>query len=96
MSGNHRMSGRHRRYRFRLTPWGWMLTMALVVLVVLAIVASSPAVYVGLIAVIVIWAALLSSSYPSARRGAGRVSAEMRQDPGQEAAERYGREHPLD
>jgi hypothetical protein len=52
---------------WRLSPWGWILTLALLVLVLLAIFAPSTGVFVGLAVVILIWAGLLSSSFPSTR-----------------------------
>jgi len=87
------MDDARRRHRFglRLTPWGWILTVALVVLVVLAIVAPSPGVFVGLIAVIVVWAGLLGSTFPSSR---GRYSARRgTEDYGREAADEYERKY---
>lgn len=46
----------HHRSRWRLTPWGWILTVAVPVLVVLAIVDPSPGVIMGLIVAIFVWA----------------------------------------
>lgn len=85
----------HRRFRLRLTPWGWILTVALFVLVILAIVAPSPGVIIGLIAVIFVWAGLLTSSFPSSQltmrsRFPGQLGSDA--DFGKEAAERYERE----
>jgi hypothetical protein len=85
---------RSRLSRWRLTPWGWILTVALLVLVILAIVAPSPGVVIGLIAVIVVWAGLLASSFPSSQMTMrSRFPGEPGEDLGAEAAERYEREH---
>jgi hypothetical protein len=80
----------------RLTPWGWILAVALVVLVILAIVDPSPGVVIGSIAVIFVWAGLLTSSFPSSQmtmrsRFPGQLGSDA--DFGQEAAERHKHEH---
>jgi hypothetical protein len=68
--------------------------VALVVLVILAIVAPSRGVIIGLIAVIFVWAGLLSSSFPSSRMSMrSRFPQEPDRDLGREAADRYEREH---
>jgi hypothetical protein len=88
------MSGTDHRSRWRLTPWGWLLAVALLVLVILVIVDPSRYVYIGLIAVIVVWAALLSASFPSSQMTMrSRFPGEPGRDFGEEAAERYEREH---
>ncbi len=80
---------RQRRLKIRLTVWGWVLSVPLIVLIVLAIVAPSGGVYAGLAAVIFLWAWLLGSSFPSSqargmfRRNAGET------DFGREAADEY-------
>lgn len=88
------VSGTRHRSRWRLTPWGWTLTAALPVLVILAFVDPSPGVIIGLIAVIVVWAALLSARLPSSQRTMrSRFPGEQGRDFGQQAAQRYEREH---
>lgn len=85
----------HRRRSWRLTPWGWILTVALVVLIVLAIVAPSTGVFFGLAAVILVWAGLLASSYPSTRSMYNHTmytASTGASDFGQEAADRHERE----
>jgi uncharacterized membrane protein YhaH (DUF805 family) len=88
MGGSERREGRS----WRLSPWGWILSVALVVLVILVIVAPSPGVIIGLIAVIAIWAALLVSSFPSSQTAMRFPGDAGREDFGAEAAERYERE----
>ena len=84
---------RHHRLRLRLTPLGWILAAAALVLVILTIVAPSPGIVVGLIAVIVIWAVVLQSSFPfGAARGTYPADAGTT-DHGREAAEDYERKH---
>ncbi len=88
------MSGTHHRSRWRLSPWGWILTAALLVLVILTIVDPSRGVIIGLIAVIIVWAGLLSASFPSSQMAMrSRFPGETGTDLGHEAAERYEREH---
>ncbi len=82
----------HQRSRWRLTPIGLTLAAALIVLVVLVIVMPSPGVIMGLIVVILLWAAVLSSSFPS-MAGRGQFPGMPREDFGGEAAEEYEREH---
>jgi hypothetical protein len=92
MGGIRRRHGVHRG----LTPWGWALAVALVVLIILAVVDSSPGVYIGLIAVVVIAALLLNMSFPSPQsRGMPRGDV-GRTDFGGEATGRYRRERGLD
>ncbi len=68
---------------------GWVLAVALVVLVVLTIATPSTEVFVGLAAVILLWAFLLGSSFPS-RQGVGMARSEAGEiDYGREAAEEY-------
>lgn len=87
------VSGTHHRSRWRLTPWGWILTAALLVLVILVIVDPSRYVYIGLIAVIVVWAGLLNASFPSSQMTMRtRFPGESGRDFGQEAAEQHERE----
>ncbi len=82
-----------RRHLLRLTPIGWALTVALIVLVVLAIVSSSPAVFAALALVLMIWALLLGSNFPSIQgRGSSRMSL-GEEDFGREAAEEYERKY---
>jgi hypothetical protein len=58
------------------------------------IVAPSPGVIIGLIAVIFVWAGLLASSFPSSQMTMrSRYPGEVGTDLGAEAAERYEREH---
>jgi hypothetical protein len=86
---------RPRRFRLRLTPWGWILALALVVLVILAIVDPGPGVVIGLIAVIFVWAGLLTSRFPSSQLTTrGRFPGQLGSDRdfGQQATERYKRE----
>lgn len=83
-------------FRWHLTVWGWILMVAAVALVILAIVAPSPGVYIGLIAVVLVWAALLSSSFPSIR-GRGMFRRDLgTTDFGQEDAEQYDRGRNFD
>ncbi len=84
---------RHHRSRWRLSPWGVILTVALVVLVVLAIFDSSKYVVIGLIAVVFVWGVLLSSSFPSSRMTmTSRFPGQAGEDLGREAAEEYERD----
>ncbi len=86
-----------RRHRLRLTAAGWVITAALVALVVLTIVSPSPGVFAGLAVVLMIWALLLGSNYPSiVGRGESR-RALGEEDFGREAAEEYERKygHPF-
>jgi hypothetical protein len=82
--------GAGRRSSWQLTPWGAILLVAFVVVVVLAIVAPSSGVYAGLAVVIFIWGVLLSSSFPSIR-GANRFDR-GRVDLGDEAVRERGRD----
>lgn len=83
----------HHRSRWRLSPWGWILTIALVVLALLAIFDSSKYVVIGLIAVIFVWGVLLSSSFPSSRMTmTSRFPGQAGADLGREAAEEHDRE----
>lgn len=82
----------HHRSRWRLTPWGWILTVAVPVLVVLAIVDPSPGVIMGLIVAIFVWAGLLASSFPSSRANWTYRGNPRSTDFGRETAERYERE----
>jgi hypothetical protein len=85
--------GKHRRVGFRLTAWGWVLAVALVVLVVLAVVVPSNLVIVGLAAVILLWAWLLNSSFASTQARGMLLEDVGRTDYGRAAAEEHGREH---
>jgi hypothetical protein len=77
-----------------LTPWGWILTTALLAMVVLAILDPSTSVIIGLIVVIVVWAALLNARFPSSQMEMrSRFPAEPGRDFGQQAAKRLEREH---
>ncbi len=83
----------HRRdptRRWRLTPWGWVLTVTVPVLVVLALVDPSRGVIGALIATIVVWAGLLAAGFPSSR---ARYSGDRDKDYGREAAEEWERGH---
>jgi len=64
-----RLIRRHRDKptRWRLTPWGWILTVAVPVLAIVAVVDPSRGVILALIATILIWAILLGASFPSSR-----------------------------
>jgi hypothetical protein len=92
--GTHTLGGvrRHHRSRWRLSPWGLILTVALVVLVVFAIVDLSKYVVIGLIAVVFVWGVLLSSSFPSSRMTMTSRFPGAGEDLGREAAEEYERE----
>lgn len=81
---------------WRLSPWGWVLSVAVGVLVILAIAAPSTGVFLGLAVVILIWAGLLTSSYPSTRSIYNHTmytASAGAEDFGEEAAEKYEREH---
>jgi preprotein translocase subunit SecF len=80
----------HHRSRWRLTPLGLILAVVTVAMAVLALVTQSTLFVIALIVVIFIWAAVLSSSYPSTRIGRFPGSGE---DVGGEAAKEYEREH---
>lgn len=82
----------HHRSRWRLGPVGSILVLALVVLTLLAIFDSSEYVIIGLVVVVLLWAALLSSSFPS-MAGARQFPGIPREDFGGEAADEYEREH---
>jgi hypothetical protein len=87
------MGGARRRHLsgWGLTPLGWILAVALVVLVPLAIIDQSKDAIGGLIAVIVIWGVVLGINFPSARgRGMNRGDV-GRMDIGAEEAARYRR-----
>ena len=72
---------------------GWVLAVAFVVLVTLAIVAPSKGVYVGLTLVVAFWAWALASSFPSGRaRGMSKNEAGTT-DYGREAEREYERTH---
>ena len=77
--------------RWRLTPWGWILTVTLPVLIVLALVDPSRGVIAALIAVILAWAVVLAASFPSSR-GMNRLDR-GRTDYGHDAAEEWERGH---
>lgn len=81
--------------RWRLTPWGWVLSVALVVLGAHALVVPSPAVITGLIVVVAVWAGLLASSFPSSRLFRMPLRDGAGSDLGGEAARKYEREHGL-
>jgi hypothetical protein len=83
---------RHHRSSWRLSAWGVILTVALVVLIVLAIFDSSKYVVIGLIAVVFVWGVLLSSSFPSSRLTMTSRFPGTGEDLGREAAEEYERE----
>lgn len=82
----------HHRSRWRLTPVGTILAVALVVLALLAIFDTNKYVIIGLIVVVLLWAAVLSSSFPSMAGGA-RFPGTPDEDFGSEAADEYEREH---
>ncbi|HTX29817.1 MAG TPA: hypothetical protein VMD09_00435 [Solirubrobacteraceae bacterium] len=67
--------GRDRRWH--LTPGGWVLLVLLLVLVILAFVAPSRGVYFALIVVVLLWAVMLGSMFPS-----GSARAMFRRDAG--------------
>lgn len=88
-------ASKNRRRSWRLTPWGWILTAALIVLVILAIAAPSTGVFLALALVILIWAGLLASSFPSTRSMYNHTmytASTGADDFGREAANRYDRE----
>ncbi len=78
------------RSRWRLSPLGLALAVVTAALVVLAIVDPSKYFVIGLIVVVFVWAAVLSSRFPSTRIGRFPGSGE---DIGGEAAREYEREH---
>lgn len=83
----------NRHSTFKLTPVGWALAVSLVVLVALTIAAPSTGVFVGLAAVILLWALLLGSSFPT-RQGVGVPYSEAEKiDYGRQAAEEYERKY---
>jgi hypothetical protein len=84
---------RHWWSGWHVTLGGWILGIALVVLVVLAIVDPSKAVYVLLTFVILAWAWALGQSFPSSElRGMGRADpADL--DVGAQNLKEYDRTH---
>lgn len=82
----------HHRSRWRLSPVGVVLAVALVVLLLLAIFDSNKYVIIGLIVVVLLWAAVLSSSFPS-MAGRRQLPGMPNEDFGREAADEYEREH---
>jgi hypothetical protein len=87
---------RHRDTKWRLTPAGWMFGVVLLVLIVLALVTASQAVYIGLVVVIALMGVLVSSNLPS-----GQIRGTYRGDPrridfGDDAAQRYERRRGVD
>jgi hypothetical protein len=78
-------------FRWRLTPAGFVLLTALLVLIVLAIVAPSTPVYAGLALVIVIWAVALNSNSPTQTIGRSPRAA---RDFNQELREFDSRQRP--
>ncbi len=80
----------HHRARWRLTPLGLILAVVTVAMAILALVTNSTLFVIALIVVVFVWAAVLSSSYPSTRIGRFPGSGE---DVGREAAKQYEREH---
>jgi hypothetical protein len=90
--GQLRLHRRDPARRWRLTPWGWVLTVAVPVLVVLALIDPSRGIIVALIAVIVVWAALLAASYPSSQ-ALNRNPLDRGRDYGHDAAEEWERGH---
>jgi hypothetical protein len=86
---------RHWWSGWHVTPAGWVLGVALVVLVVLAIVAPSKGVYALLTFVIIAWAWALSQSFPSSElRGMSRADpADL--DRGARTEQEYERRHGI-
>ena len=86
---------RHWWSGWHVTLGGWILGIALVVLVVLAIVDPSKAVYVLLTFVILAWAWALGQSFPSSElRGMSRADpADL--DRGARAEEEHDRRHGI-
>lgn len=83
----------HRDSSWRITPLGRVLAVAFVVLVILALVAPSSGVYLGLTLVVAFWAWTLTSIFPTGR-GRGMSPGEAgRLDYGREAAREYERTH---
>ena len=86
---------RHWWSGWRLTRAGWALGVALVVLVILALVDPSKGVYAGLTFVILAWAWLLGSSFPSSEvRGMSRSDV-TRSDLGARTVDEYDRKHGI-
>jgi hypothetical protein len=81
------------RLCWRLTPAGWLLAVAFVVLAVLAVVDPSGGVYAGLIAVVVLWAVILSAGSPTGSARGMHRGVVGRTDFGREAARDYERQH---
>lgn len=84
---------RHLRFRLRLTPLGWVLSVAAITLVILAIVTASAPIIVALIVVILIWALVLQSRFPfGAPRGTYYTDPDTT-DYGREAADEFERKY---
>lgn len=77
--------------RLRLTPWGWIFTVAVPVLVIIALVDPTRGVLVALIVLIFVWALILAINFPSIRTM--NSGDRGRRDYGREAAEEWERGH---
>lgn len=92
---------RHHEHRWQLTPLGWILALAFVVLVTLAIVDPSKGVYVGMIIIIAVAGLAVSMNFPSRRVG-GTYRGDIgdggtgRKDFGREAVEDRDRRQTSD
>jgi cation transport ATPase len=86
---------RHWWSGWHVTPAGWFLGIALVVLVVLAVVDPSRGVYFALTFVVVAWAWALSQSVPSSElRGMSRADPSDLDRGGQAETEYNRTRHP--
>jgi len=86
---------RHWWSGWHVTPAGWFLGVALIVLVVLAIVDPSKGVYFALTFVILGWAWALGQSFPSGElRGMNRADPSDL-DRGAQAEREYSRRHDI-
>jgi hypothetical protein len=88
-----RLIRRHRDKpaRLRLTPWGWIFTVAVPVLVIIALVDPARGVIVALIVLIFVWALIMAINFPSSRTM--NSGDRGRRDYGREAAEEWERGH---
>lgn len=84
---------RHLRFRLRLTPLGWALSVSAIVLVILAIVTASTPIIVALIVVILIWALVLQSWFPFGAPRATYYTDPETTDYGREAADEFERKY---
>jgi hypothetical protein len=82
------------RRSWRLSPLGWAMAVALVVLVVLGIVDPSAPVFIALAALLLFWGLLLTSRFPAGN--ATLNSTWGTDDLGKQAEEDYRRQRELD